>query len=60
MKISFKKNYAYAFNGYRVVYYKAGTVLETDSLDLIDNAVTAGAAEAVTDEAPAKKARKSK
>lgn len=57
MKIKFLKNYAYAFNGYDVVRYKAGDVVETESEELVKTAVADGAAESY-EEQPKKKTSK--
>lgn len=49
MKIRFTRNYAYAFNGYEVVKYKANEIIETDSEALISNSIACGAAVKLTE-----------
>ena len=56
MKIKFLKKYAYAFNGYEVVRYKAGDIIETESEELVKTAVDDCAAESC--EEPKKKTSK--
>lgn len=48
MKIRFLKDYKYAFKGYDVHSYRKGQEIDTDSEDLINNAIKAGFAEDAT------------